>query len=184
MVVASAQSAIDIAKDIMARHPDYTAGGDHTVVFVYERLGLGIPAGDVLDEVLSGPPGYRNWINLLWVTGYRVGLGAHFQLASVGPIVQTDAAEAVPTWRFSPTFAGADMERLIEAVHMRQYLLLHQGIGLTAPGKPMILHTNGGEHFTDHPDFGVVPGALRYIDLRKWEGETRNFGESDMGDIA
>ncbi|WP_171845192.1 hypothetical protein [Burkholderia sp. MSMB1588] len=47
----------------------------------------------------------------------------------------------------------------------------------------MILHTNGAAHFTDHPEFGHIPGGLHYVDLTQWEGESRDFTEDDIKKI-
>ncbi|AHB08674.1 MULTISPECIES: hypothetical protein [Pandoraea] len=183
MLSASAEKTIAVAKSLFEKYPEYLVNNDYRVIFSYERMGLRIPPGAALEETLSGVPGFQRWINLLWTTEYRVGLGAYFQLTSAGPLVHGEGNEIRPTLMFMPTIEGANQDRLIQAVRSRQYVLLQQGVGISAPGKPTIIHTNGGAHYTEHPDFGVVPGGLGFIDLRNWDGESRDFTMADLGKI-
>ncbi|WP_156442996.1 MULTISPECIES: hypothetical protein [unclassified Burkholderia] len=56
-------------------------------------------------------------------------------------------------------------------------------MGIVKQDGGMILHTNGAAHFTDHPEFGHIPGGLHYVDLTQWEGESRDFTEDDIKKI-
>ncbi|GAB3627687.1 hypothetical protein GCM10027419_25380 [Pandoraea terrae] len=176
---AGIEKTMSVAKDIIKKYSEYTEDGQHIVTFAYERWGIGLPAGPVLDEALSSVSGFQFWINYGWAQ-YFVGLTAYFAMAASGAAMDPANDFISPRWLFQPMVSGAERSRLITAVRLRGYVLMQQGVGISAPGRPTILHTNGAAHFTDHPEFGTIPGGLSYVDLTRWEGESRPFTPRDV----
>ncbi|AKM30940.1 hypothetical protein AB870_13705 [Pandoraea faecigallinarum] len=178
MLVARAEKTIAVAQSLREQYPDYANHPDFFMTFVYERMGLPVN-GVNLDQMFSSPGAFLDNINFLW-NEYRVGLGYYYQMASTKAILETFDNEATPHWSFMQVQEGASEQDMIEAVRSRQYILMHQAIGVMAPGLKMKLHTSGGDYYINHPEFGHIPGGLTYVDLRSWNGETRDFTKADV----
>ncbi len=126
----SIDTTIWVANKLVEGNKNFTS-----VVFAYERLGIAIPAGPVLDEVLSGPSGYKFRINHGWVTGYRVSLDAYFQMQSIGPVVNPASDDIDPNWVMSPMTDGANKDRLVNAVRTRGTCCFSRGRGDREAGR-------------------------------------------------
>ncbi|AKM30939.1 hypothetical protein AB870_13700 [Pandoraea faecigallinarum] len=180
MLAASLDKIIATAKKVLAAHPDYIVDpNNYRLTFVYERLYIDV-LGINVDRMLNDPDLLEYFINSIWLSLYFVDLGPYMEMIPFNAVIRSRQPEIKPSWAFVPKVADTDLQDLINAVHSRQYILMHQGVGLSAPGKETLLYTNGSGAYVDHPDFGRLPAGLTYLDLRTWNGETRDFTKADV----
>ncbi|VVE72867.1 hypothetical protein PCA31118_04336 [Pandoraea captiosa] len=183
MNCATPSQMLALIDDVIDSHPDYTVGNNYAIVVSYERFHIEIPFGPDLDELRAGPGDYENLVNLLCLIYYYFPLDANFHFQGLDRPILADQPQHAPSWRFQPV-ASTNREQLITAVRGRQYIPFQQGVGISAPGKLMKFYTSGASHFTNHPGLGTVPGGMRFIDLRAWNGEDHTFTEQELGTIA
>ncbi|MBB3228636.1 hypothetical protein FHW69_003278 [Luteibacter sp. Sphag1AF] len=173
----AADTMLTIARELLQDHPEYTAGGAHSIIIGYERSGLTF-SGETLLDLLQGGTRYPYWVNDAWRNG-REDLSGYVYLQTVGPVVDTAQTFIAPAFLIQQAFDGIEHDDFVAAVHARGYMAINVFVGLSAPGKETLLHTPGSENYVES-DFGQVPGGMAYLDLRRWTGGTQDFTGADV----
>lgn len=175
----NASTCIEVAMKIIDDNPDYYTSDDFKLLLQYERLTIAIPKAYV-DQMLNSPSGFTSVINDVWVNQYRVNLGKYL-LQSIGPVQNpSDGWDSEIFMNFTPVIPPTELTDLCRAAQTRRYVLFQHGIGVYAPGKPAILHTNAKEEYVEHPQLGRVPAGLQYIDFNDWDGANKDYTKEDL----
>ncbi|MBB3228637.1 hypothetical protein FHW69_003279 [Luteibacter sp. Sphag1AF] len=171
------RKVIAVARDLIAKHPDYTENNGHSIIFGYEKFGVAFQ-GDVLNEILSDNALFTYYFNGVWME-YVVSLSDFFEYRTLGPIAQLDAASVDLRFWLLQTQFGPSHEEFVKAVRKVGYIPLNVFVGIMAPGKETVIRTPGSEAYVDTP-LGRVPGGLQYIDFSQWSEGSVTYSEGDL----
>lgn len=176
----NASTCIEVAKELIKRYPDYYSDPEFVLLLQYERFGVAIPKA-YLDDMLSRPARFTYWVNGAWAEMYREGLTGKYRLLSTGAVQNSEEGlDQRFVMNFSAVYSPVVLADLLEAVNVRRYTLFQHGIGVYAPGKTPILHTNASAKYVTHPDLGEVPAGLQYIDFVEWDGARYEYNYEDL----
>ncbi|QXI40091.1 hypothetical protein [Pseudomonas xantholysinigenes] len=174
-----AKLCVAVAKELVEKYPEYYASEDFQLLLQYERLGMAISKKHVV-QMLESPSRFTYEVNFTWMQQYHANLGKYW-LHSIAPVQNSeDDWDSAVFMNFTSVTVPTTLTDLREAAVRRRYALLQHGIGIYAPGKTPILYTNAKGQYVEHPELGVVPTGLQYLDFSQWDGTNQDYSQGDL----
>jgi len=165
-------------KEIFASNPEYSDRPDFISPNSFFGLNLDLPR-DYAYEYIKSPLIYGIIIGDFWHQKYyKISLTEKYVAYSFF-VIHATGVQFELTIR--PTIEGATREDLVEAVRSLRFVLIQVSVGVAASGiESSKTYTNGSNHFVENPEFGRMPGGLKFIDVSKWKGEDRIWTREDL----